>query len=94
MPMGEQKQESGLDNSTRQICTGYILAVQEYRFDFLSDEGQGLLLTLSRFAPVALEQLHLWHAQGAHLRVEYSGEPDLTTGIAQKMEIVERGKPY
>ncbi len=76
----------------KRVCRGYILAVQEYRFNFLSDEGQGLLLTLSRFAPIGPDKLSMWHNQKAHLQVEYIGEPNLVSGVAQKVE--EIGNSY
>ncbi len=56
---------------------GTILAVQEYRFTILTDDGRGLLLTLSRYAPTGLEGLCDLLAEHAHVYVEYSGEPNL-----------------
>ncbi len=68
--------------------TGHINAVQEYRFDFITDDGRGLLLTLNRYAAVGLDGLCALHAANAHVEVEYAGEPDLTTAIAYSLKEV------
>ncbi len=70
----------------RKTETGHIIAVQEYRFELLTDDGRGLRLALDRFASGA-SQLCRWHEENIHVRITYRGEPDLDTGIA--LRIVE-----
>ncbi len=66
--------------------TGFISVVQEYRFNFITDDGRGLLLTLDRFAGPDLDQLCQWQAEKTHVNVSYHGEPDLISGVAFKIE--------
>jgi len=69
----------------RHTATGAILVVQEQRFRLLTDAGQGLLLTLSQMAPVQIDDLCRWQATRMPVMVEYTGEPNLTSGIAHHM---------
>ncbi len=61
---------------------GLILAVQEERFRLLSQDGQGYLLTLAKHASTGLRELDYWRESGALVKVEYSGQPNLDTGVA------------
>lgn len=65
-------------------ANGYIVAIQEERFRLMTDEGQALLLTLGRFAG-RTSDLHRWHTARQHVRVEYSGEPNLESGVARSI---------
>jgi hypothetical protein len=69
----------------RHTATGAILVVQEQRFHLLTDKGQGLLLTLSHTAPVQINDLCRWHAIQTPVTVEYTGEPNLTLGVAYQV---------
>jgi hypothetical protein len=69
-------------HAQRHTATGAILVVQEQRFHLLTDSGQGLLLTLSHTAPVQIDDLCRWHATQLRVTVEYTGEPNLTSGVA------------
>ena len=65
--------------------SGTIAVVQEERFRLITDDGQGLLLTLSRKAPVTPEDLWRYHRQASHVTVEYSGQPNTETAVAQQV---------
>ena len=67
------------------ITSGTIAVVQEERFRLISDDGQGLLLTLSRKAATTPEDLWRFHRQASHVVVEYSGEPNTDSGVAQRV---------
>ncbi len=73
-------------------ATGRILAVQEDRFRLMTDEGETLLLTLPRFGRTGAADLRRWHETGAHVRVVYSGEPDLASGAARSVTPLANGK--
>jgi hypothetical protein len=68
---------------------GRILAVQEYRFTLLTDDGRGLLLTLDRFAPGGLGHLCTLHEANARVEVDYEGDPDFATGVAYQIREIE-----
>ncbi len=74
-----------MPESIRHI-TGYIVACQEERFRVMSDSGQTLLLTLAKNAPVGLDDLDQWQAAHTRVRVEYTGEPNLVSGIARTVQ--------
>ena len=67
---------------------GRIIVVQEQRFHLVTDNGQGLLLTVSYHAPIELSDL-IW-LQRAHARVlvEYTGESNLTSGVAHRISLL------
>ncbi len=69
----------------KQTESGIILAIQEYRFDLLTDDGRGLLFTMAHNAQPGLDELCRIHAHNIHVTVEYEGEPDLSTGIALRV---------
>ncbi len=66
--------------------TGYIVAAQEERFRLMSDSGQTLLLTLANHAPVGPSDLAQWHTAHIHVRVQYTGQPNLVSGIAHAVQ--------
>ncbi len=69
-------------------ATGVIQAVQEQRFRLMTDMGQSLLLTLHNLASIPGGLGDLLKAQ-AQIRVEYDGSPNLTSGVARKIELVD-----
>jgi hypothetical protein len=62
---------------------GHITVVQEERFQLMTDSGQGYLLTLGRDAGIDARDLRRLHDAGAHVVVEYDGDPDFTSGVAR-----------
>jgi hypothetical protein len=74
-----------MGSSARKHATGRIAVVQEERFRLISDDGQGLLLTLSHKAQAGPEQMCRWHQQGTEVRVDYVGEPNLSDGVAMEV---------
>jgi hypothetical protein len=69
-----------------ETVTGKIAVLQEARFRLITDEGQGLILTLSRSASVTPEQLWEFHRRGARVLVEYHGTPSTETGVATAVQ--------
>jgi hypothetical protein len=69
-----------------QSVTGYISVVQEQRFRLITQDGQGLLLTLARNAPLTGSDLSHWQADNVHVVVEYTGVPNLDTGVAHTVQ--------
>jgi hypothetical protein len=41
---------------------------------------------LSRYAPVAPEDLRRWHEEGREVLAEFEGEPNLDSGVAHRVE--------
>jgi hypothetical protein len=68
--------------TARRRTTGRIIAVQEQRFRLQTENGQGLLLTLAVNANIDSQDLHRLRAAQTWILVEYSGEPNLATGVA------------
>jgi hypothetical protein len=66
---------------------GRISVVQEERFQLVTDDGAGMLLTLSHHANVGPEQLRDYHEQGTRVNVEYQGEPNFDSGVALRVEV-------
>jgi hypothetical protein len=64
---------------------GTIVVVQEERFRLLTASGQGLLLTLARTANATRSDLLRWQRARTPLFVAYSGEPNLASGVAQRL---------
>jgi hypothetical protein len=64
-------------------ATGHITVVQEQRFRLMTDEGAGLLLTLSHKARASQANLCHYQATNVRVRVTYEGEPNMTSGIAR-----------
>ncbi len=65
---------------------GYIVACQEERFRLINESGQTLLLTLAKNAPIGPEDLDQWQAGHVRVRVDYTGEPNLVSGIAHVVQ--------
>jgi hypothetical protein len=74
----------------RKRCTavGVIQAVQEQRFRLMTDTGQSLLLTLHNLASMPTDLGALQRAQ-APVQVEYEGDPNLTSGVARKIKLID-----
>lgn len=66
--------------------SGRIVAVQEQRFRLATDTGQVYLLTLDRHAPVDAPTLEVLRDKSAHVTVEFSGQPNLESGLAHAIE--------
>ena len=64
---------------------GKIAVVQEERFRLISDDGQGLLLTLSHSTGVTPEELRQFQREAVHLAVAYNGEPNMASGVARSV---------
>jgi len=64
---------------------GRIAVVQEERFRLITDEGQGLLLTLSKDAAASAEDLDRYYRDAIHVEVDYSGEPNIESGVASQV---------
>ncbi len=71
------------------VVKGRILAVQEERLSLETDSGQNLLLTLGRFARLPADLSDLLHSQ-ALVRVTYTGEPNLVSGVVKKIELMSK----
>jgi hypothetical protein len=74
-------QSMNFSHHRQQTATGYITAVQEERFRLHTDREQELLLTARDTA--RLQELHRAHA---HVRVTYSGQPNLDSGVAKSIK--------
>lgn len=70
--------------------SGRIVSLQEERFRLLTDSGQVYLLTLGRRAPVDARKLAELHQRDAHVVVAYTGEPNLSGGVAQDVHEDDR----
>jgi hypothetical protein len=68
--------------SLRQVSRGHIVLVQEGRFRLVTDDGQGLLLTLAHNANVDAQDLHRFQRERTSLEVHFTGEPNLVSGVA------------
>jgi len=75
----------------QQTVTGYIVAVEEERFRLQTDNQQNLVLTASNGAR-AQRRLQDWHRTNAHLRITYTGEPNLATGVAKSIVPLANGR--
>ncbi len=70
----------------RHTVQGTISIVQEQRFRLITDGGQALLLTLAENAPLNARDLRRLQQDGARVKVEYAGEPNVNSGVAHKIE--------
>jgi len=77
------------ESTHSQVARGHITVVQEQRFRMVTDAGQGMLFTLSRGAQAHQADLHRFHEAYAHVAVEYMGEPNLASGVAQAVYPIE-----
>ncbi len=69
--------------------TGYVVAVEEERFRFETDDGRVLILTLGGNANADRERLQELHRAHAHLSLEYQGEPNLASAAARFFRVLE-----
>ncbi len=69
------------------VVTGRVMAVQEERLRLETETGQNLLLTLGRFARLPADLADLLRSQ-ALVRVTYTGQPNLVSGVVKKIELV------
>ena len=85
--------ERGADLAVAAVRTakGYIGVVQEQRFRLTTDSGQSFLFTLARDARISADDLRRLHESGAHVVVEYEGEPNLTSGVAHDVRPATAG---
>ncbi len=70
-------------------ASGHIIVVQEERFRLLTDTGQGLLLTLAHDAPLEGSDLCRLRDTNTHVLVEYAGEPNVSSGVAHSIRMVD-----
>lgn len=77
-----------VDANQKHKAQGIITVVQEQRFRLITDAGQGLLLTLAHDASVDNNGLKHLHETLAHVDVEYEGEPNLQTGVAHSIRLL------
>ena len=75
-------------NGTR-TATGYITIVQEQRFRITTDSGQSFLFTLAGNAPLHLSDLNRLQHAHTHVSVAYTGDPNLTSGVAHAVQPVD-----
>ena len=75
--------------STRTV-RGHLVLVQEGRFRLATDHGQNYLLTLAHDADTDAERLCWLLDRGAHVAVEYSGQPGFESGLAHAVRPLEQ----
>ena len=71
------------------MAQGYITVVQEDRFSLMTDSGRGFLLTLAHDARTSAAELCHLHDIHAHVAVDYTGEPNLASGIAHAIRALD-----
>ena len=67
---------------------GHITVVQEERFRLTTEDGRSFLFVLDRKSPVQIAAVRRLQKAHTPVRVEYSGEPNTGSGIAQLVEPV------
>jgi len=67
------------------VARGHITVVQEGRFLLITDEGQGLVLTISSHGLTDVEELQRLKAARTHIEVEYEGEPTIDSAKLKKI---------
>lgn len=75
-------------NSQARTVQGRITVVQEQRFRLVTEDGHGLLFTLGNSLRYGAEDLRRFHAAQTPVVVEYSGEPNLQSGVAHVVRAV------
>jgi hypothetical protein len=70
----------------KQTVRGKIAVVDEQRFRLVTDNGQTLLLTLAEKASLDGKDLQRLHRAGVPVEVEYTGDPNLDSGVAYKIK--------
>jgi hypothetical protein len=69
----------------RHVVLGKISIVQEERFRLVDGDGRALLLTMAASVPLEISDLQHFEREGTEVEVEYSGEPNVTSGVAQRI---------
>ena len=64
---------------------GRIVVVQENRFRLVGETGRGYLFTLHHASGTNIEDLQRWQEDDTRLTVEYTGEPNIASGIAHNI---------
>jgi hypothetical protein len=64
---------------------GRIIVVQENRFRLVGDNGRSYLFALHHAGDPQIEDLQRWQQDGTRLMVEYTGEPNIATGVAHSV---------
>ena len=67
------------------VISGRIVSVQEQRLRLVTEAGQVYLLTLGRGARLDETGLAQLQRQGQPVTVEYTGEPNLASGVARRV---------
>ncbi len=75
-----------MTKSQTQTVQGHITVVQEERFRMMTEGGQGLLFTLGNSIWHSAADLRHFRDTRTPVVVEYSGEPNLSTGVAHKVQ--------
>jgi hypothetical protein len=65
---------------------GHISLVQEERFQLVTEDGRGFLFTLGRKASLQISDLQGLQKSHTRVRVEYSGEPNTTSGVVELVQ--------
>lgn len=73
-------------NTHPHIAIGYINAVQEHHFRVTTTNGHVYLFTLAGNAPMPLNDLSRLRQTHARVCVEYTGEPNLSRGVAHRVQ--------
>ena len=78
---------------SKRYLAGRITAIQEQRFRLATSDGRSFLFTLDRKSRVQLPAVRLLQKSHTPVRVEYSGEPNIDSGIAHSVQPVEEPSP-
>jgi hypothetical protein len=70
------------------IAEGHIIVVQEQRFCLMTDEGQGLYLTLTDDVGLNPSGLRRLCDARARVSVQYEAEPDSESGVARSVRVL------
>lgn len=69
---------------------GHIILVQEDRFRLVDEQGKSYMFGLAHNSGVNGEDLLNWSKAQADLSIEYEGEPEVDSGVAHSVRIMER----
>jgi hypothetical protein len=64
---------------------GRIVVVQEDRFRLVEDVGRSYLFALHHTCGVGIEDLQRWQLSDVRVRVGYTGEPHIATGVTHRI---------
>ena len=70
--------------------TGHVNLIQEQRFRLVLDDGRSFLFTLDHKASIAVSGLERFKRNHARVQIEFTGEPDQTSGVARAVRLAER----